>query len=325
MPTRRHLGGAALCVAATATSSVVHAQPPWPGERPIEVVVPFPPAGGVDVMARLFLPFVAQRLPGARFLVSNRAGAAGQIGFEAVFNAAPDGHTLGAATLPNLNAIAMERPVRYRALDFAFLANAVEDPSCLYVAAASPLHSVRDLVEAAKAQPGRLTYGTTGAGSDDHLFMLAFEELAGIPPLAHIPFAGAPPGLAQLTGGHLDIAAFNVGDGLALRREGRLRCLAQAAARRWDAAAEVPTFRELGFDLVMGASRGFVGPPGLPRPVAERLEAAFAAALADTDFLRAAERTGLPLRPLVGAAYREMAAKTEATLRGLWQRRPWRG
>ena len=78
----------------------------------------------------------------------------GQIGFETTFGAAPDGHTLGAVTLPNLNAIALERPVRYRALDFAFLANVVEDPSCLYVAAASPLRSVRDLAEAAKARPG---------------------------------------------------------------------------------------------------------------------------------------------------------------------------
>jgi len=258
-------------------------------------------------------------------VVTNRTGAAGQLGFEATFNAAPDGHTLGAVTLPNLNAIAMERPVRYRALDFTFLANVVEDPSCLYVAAGSPIRSMQDLIEAAKARPGRLTYGTTGAGSDDHLFMMAFEELAGIPPLTHVPFAGAPPGLAQLMGGHLDLAAFNVGDALAQRREGRVRCLAQAAAQRWAAAAEVPTFRELGFDLVMGASRGFVGPPGLPRTVAERLEAAFAAALADPDFLREAERTGLPLRPLVGAAYREMAAETEATLRALWQRRPWRG
>ena len=184
---------------------------------------------------------------------------------------------------------------------------------------------MRDLIEAAKTRPEGLTYGTTGAGSDDHLFMLAFEELAGVPPLTHVPFAGAPPGLAQLMGGHLDVAAFNVGDGLAQMREGRLRCLAQAAARRWDVAAEVPTFRELGLDLIMGASRGFVGPPGLPRPIVERLEAAFAAALADPDFLREAERTGLPLRPLVGAAYRDMAAETEATLRHLWQRRPWRG
>jgi tripartite-type tricarboxylate transporter receptor subunit TctC len=324
MPTRRGLGAIVLGVAA-ATPRLACAQAPWPGERPVDVIVPFPPGGGVDIMARLLLPFVARHLPGARFVITNRPGAAGQIGFEATFGAAPDGHTLGAVTLPNLNAIALERPVRYRALDFAFLANVVEDPSCLYVAAASPLRSVRDLAEAAKARPGGLTYGTTGAGSDDHLFMLALEELAGIPPLTHVPFAGAPPGLAQLMGGHLDLAAFNVGDGLAPLREGRVRCLAQAAARRWEAAAEVPTFRELGFDLVMGASRGFVGPPSLPPPVAERLEAAFAAALADPGFLREAERTGLPLRPLVGTAYRKMAVETETTMRDLWRRRPWRG
>src|SRR3712207_8813424 len=134
MSTRRGLGAVALGVAVAATPRLACAQAPWPGERSIEVIVPFPPGGGVDVMARLFLPFVAQRIPGARFVVTNRAGAAGQIGFEAAFNAAPDGHTLGAATLPNLNAIAMERAVRSRALDFTFIANVVEDPSCLYVA-----------------------------------------------------------------------------------------------------------------------------------------------------------------------------------------------
>ena len=120
MPTRRGLGAIVLGIAA-ATPRLACAQAPWPGERPVDVIVPFPPGGGVDIMARLLLPFVARHLPGARFVVTNRPGAGGQIGFETTFGAAPDGHTLGAVTLPNLNAIALERPVRYRALDFACL------------------------------------------------------------------------------------------------------------------------------------------------------------------------------------------------------------
>ena len=323
MPTRRRLvAGAAAALAAPAAP---RAQVPWPADRPVEVIVPFPPGGGVDVMARLVMPLVAARIPGLRHVVTNRAGAAGQIGLEAAFNAAPDGYTLGATTIPAHNAIPLERPARYRPMDFTFLANIVEDANCFYVRADSPIRSVQDLVEQARARPGRITYGTTGVGSDDHIFVLAFEALAGIPPMVHVPYAGAAPLIPQLTGGHMDVAAVNVNDALGLAREGKLRMLAQAAARRQPEAPDVPTFRELGLDLVHGASRGVVGPPGLPAEITGRLERAFAAALDDEGFRREAQRSSMPLRPLVGAAYREMAAGVDAQLRELWAQRPWRG
>ena len=312
--------GALLCGAPLVT----RAQPAWPNERPVEVIVPFPAGGGVDVMTRLIMPLVAAQIPGMRHIVTNRAGAAGQIGLEATFNAAPDGYTLGATTLPAHNAIPMERPARYRAMDFTFLANIVEDANCFYVRADSPIRSVADLIAAARARPGQMSYATTGVGSDDHLFMLAFEQIANIPPLVHVPFAGAAPLIPQLVGGHVDVAAINVGDALQLKREGRLRILAQASERRWEEAADVPTFREVGLDIVHGAARGIVGPPGLPPAITERLLAAFEVALRDADFLREARRLFMPLNPMVGAPYRAMAQRTEDQLRALWQRRPWR-
>ena len=323
MLTRRRLGAGAA--AALTAPAVLRAQGSWPGDRPVEVIVPFPPGGGVDVMTRLIMPLVSAQIPGMRHVVTNRAGAAGQIGLEATFNAAPDGHTLGATTIPAHNAIPLERAARYRAMDFTFLANIVEDANCFYVRAESPIRSVEDLVDQAKARPGRITYGTTGIGSDDHIFVLTFEALAGIPPMVHVPYAGAAPLVPQLTGGHMDIAAINVNDAIGLAREGKLRILAQAAARRQPEAPDVPTFRELGLDIVHGASRGIVGPPGLPAEVAGRLERAFAAAMADEGFQREAQRSSMPLRPLVGAAYRGMAAGVDAQLRRLWQQRPWRG
>jgi tripartite-type tricarboxylate transporter receptor subunit TctC len=302
------------------------AAPAWPTERAIEVIVPFPPGGGVDVMTRMILPLVQARIPGSNFVVINRAGAAGQLGLEATFNAAPNGYTLGATTIPAHSGIPIERPARYRPLDFTFIANIVDDPNAIFVRAESPIRTLADLIERARqGGPGSVTYGTTGIGSDDHILMLEFEAAARLPEQTHIPFAGSAALTPQLLGGHLDIAVGNAGEATVLSREGKVRGLAVARAERMREAPEIPTFRELGLDLIMGASRGFVGPPGLPCPIVERLEAAFAAALADPDFLREAERTGLPLRPLVGAAYREMAAETEATLRHLWQRRPWRG
>lgn len=321
MLTRRHLGVTAA--AALAAPALARAQAGWPTERPIEVIVPYPPGGGVDVMARLILPFLARHLPGAQFVVVNRAGAGGQLGFEATFNAAPDGQTLGAAAVPAINTFPLERQTRYRPMEFTFLANVVDDPNTIYVPAASPLRTVADLVAAAKAQPGRMNYGTTGVGSDDHILMLALEGLAGLEPMTHVPFPGAAPLLAQVLGGHVEVGVGNVAEILGPMRDGRVRALGQAAPQRWEAAADVPTFREQGFDLVAGSARGIVGPPNLPEPIRTRLEHAFTAAFADAGFQREAQRVSLPLRPLVGAEYRRMVEQTEATVRDLWQQRPW--
>jgi tripartite-type tricarboxylate transporter receptor subunit TctC len=320
MITRR---GLAAATAALAAPAVLRAQAAWPGEKPIEVVVPFPPGGGVDIMTRLTLPFVAKHLPGARFVVANRTGAGGQVGFEATFNAAPDGYTLGAVTVPALNSIPLERQVRYRPMEFAFLANVVYDPNTIFVGRDSPFRSLKDLAEAAKARPGELHYGTTGIGSDDHILMLWFEDLAGVQPMVHVPFLGGAPLLANVLGGHIQVAVGNVSDILAALRDGRVHSLGQAALERWSEAPDVPTFREQGFDIAAGASRGFVGPPGMAGGIVRRLEEAFRAALADPEFLRDAARASLPLRLLVGAEYRAMIAETDRAVRELFRQRPW--
>jgi tripartite-type tricarboxylate transporter receptor subunit TctC len=272
----------------------------------------------------MIMPFVAKHLPGARFVITNRPGAGGQIGFEAIFGSSPDGYTLGAMPTPALSTFPVERAVRYRALDFTFLANVVDDPNTIYVAADSLIRSPADVVRAAKERPGQMSYGTTGIGSDDHLFMLAFEELTGVPPMTHAPFAGTAPLLAQVLGGHVPLGVGNVSELVVMLREGRIRLLGQAAAQRWKRAAETPTFREQGLDVVAGSARGIVGPPNMPEAVRTRLEQAFAAALADPDFHRDAERATMPLRPLVGSAYRMMAAEVDTVVRARWERRPWR-
>jgi tripartite-type tricarboxylate transporter receptor subunit TctC len=322
MATRRALLAGAGLLAAPAT---LRAQAAWPGEKPMEVIVPFPPGGGVDVMTRLIMPLVAAQIPGLRHVVVNRTGAAGQIGLEATFNAAADGYTIGATTIPAHNAIPLERQVRYRAMDFTFIANVVEDPNAFFVRADSPFRTVADVVAAARARPGHVTYGTTGIGSDDHLFMLAFEAAAGLQPMVQVPFAGAAPLIPQLLGGNMDLAVLNVNDAPQLVREGRLRMLAQGAAQRRPEASDVPTFREAGFDVIGSASRGIVGPPNMPPAVVQRLTAAFRAALDDEGFRREAERQFMPLRPLVGEEYRAFAQSIDDSIRRLWQTRPWRG
>ncbi len=303
---------------------ILSAQTAWPNERPVEVIVLAAAGGGVDAMTRLVMPLIAQQIPGMRVVVLNRPGAGGQIGLEATFNAAGDGYTLGATTFPAHNAFPIERQVRYRPLDFTFICNVVEDANCFYVRAESPFKSLQDLVAAAKARPGQLSCGNTGIGSDDHLFALHFEELAGLQKMISVPFTGTAPLLPQLLGGNLDVAALNVYDALPLVREGKLRILAQAAARRAPDAPDTPTFRELGFDLVHGASRGILGPPNMPQQVTEKLVAAARVALASEEFKREAARVFMPINPIFGSEYKAFAERSFADLQRLWRVRPWR-
>jgi putative tricarboxylic transport membrane protein len=295
----------------------------WPHERPIEVWVPFLAGGGVDTMVRFVLTYVAPRLPGARFVVNNRPGAGGQLAFEANFNAAPDGYTLGAATNTAMNAISIERAPRYRPAEFTYIANVVDDPGGFWVHPESPWRDLKDFQAAARGDPEALGVGTAGVGSDDHILMIGFEHVAGVR-LIHVPYNGTAASLRDLLGRRLAVGAFNMGEGVALMREGRVRCLAQAGPERWSAVPEVPTFREQGFDLTGGSARGIAGPPGIPAPIRARLEEAFREAMADPAFLAEAARLNLPLRPLIGQDYAAMMAEDLAALRALWGRRPWK-
>jgi tripartite-type tricarboxylate transporter receptor subunit TctC len=298
------------------------AQGGWPAARPIEIFVGFSAGGGVDVMARAVAPFLANLLPGARFVVVNRPGAGGQLGHEAAANAAPDGYALGATTMPGLVSHPIERQVRYRLQDLTFLANLVDDPCGLFVRPESPFRTLGDVVAAARAAPERLTYGLTGIGSDDHLTMFRLEGAAGAR-LTHVPFPGIGQMLPQVLSGQVDIAAMNVSEALPFIREGRLRGLAQAAPGRWANLPELPTYREAGFDVLGSAARGFIAPPGLPAEITERLLAAFTTLAADPAWQREAERLAMPLRPVLGPAFRTQALEMEAELRAMWQRRPW--
>lgn len=320
MTTRRLLLGAA---AATLAAPRI-AQAAWPADRAIEVIVPFPPGGGVDNMVRPIVHFVTPRLPGARFAIVNRAGAAGQLGFEALFNAAPDGYTLGALTNTAMHAIAVERRPRYRPEDFTYIANVVDDPGGFWVRADSPWRTLDDLRAAARAKPEEIGVGTAGIGSDDHLLQLGFEEAAGVR-LLHVPYNGTAPVMRDVMGGVLPIGSLNMSEGLPLLREGRIRCLGQGGPERWAPAGTVPTFREQGYDVLGGSARGIGAPPGLPDEIRLRLEAAFREAMADAGFIADAERTGMPMRPLVGTDYRAMMRADHAAIEALWRKRPWRG
>jgi len=295
----------------------------WPAERPIEIIIPFPPGGGVDQMGRLVGLHLPRHLPGARCVAVNRPGAGGQIGFETLFNAAADGYTIGAATNTAMHAIAIERRPRYRPDEFTLLANIVDDPGGFWVRPDSPFRTLDDIRLAARGRPGEIGVGTAGIGSDDHMLLLAFEAAAGVT-LLHVPYAGTAPVQRDVLAGTLPIGGFNGSEALTLLRNGRIRGVAQGGAERWAPIDAIPTFREGGFEVLGGSARGIAAPPGLHPEVTLQFELAFTAMLASPDFLRDAEMLSLPMRPLVGRAYRQMMAEDYAALQRLWQRRPWR-
>lgn len=314
---------AILAAAATALARPAFAQPSWPAGRPIEIVVPFAPGGGMDAMARTIAPFLAEKLPGSRVIVSNRPGAGGQVGTEVVATAAPDGFMLGACATPTILSQPIERSVRWRPAELTWLAQVVEDPCGLFVRPDSPLRDLQGVLAAARQRPGDLSYGTAGIGGDDHIAALLLEDKTGIR-LNHIPFNGTSQLLVPLLGGQLEIGAFNISEALPLLRDRAIRGLALASAERDPTAPAIPTYRESGVDMTFSAGRGLFAPPRLPDAVRTTLEAALTAIFADPAWTEAAARAGLPLRPLVGAAYRADALGSVAALQALWDRHPWR-
>ena len=321
MISRRHLSAAAF--AALLPSPLAWAQENWPAGRAIEMIVPYPPAGGIDLMARLVAKYLPAYLDKAQFVVTNRAGAGGQTGNEAIFAARPDGFTLGAIASLSLSSIPLERPARWKLEDFVYVANLVDDPGAFWVKADSPIKDMADLRRRAAAQAEAVSFGTAaGVGSDDHQLLLAYEEAAGVKAL-HSPYNGTALAIRDLLSSQIDVAVYNVSEGLGLLREGRARCLGQAAPARWKAMADVPTFREQGIDVVGGSMRGFVAPPGLPGAIAGKLVDAMRRMAADPAFLAEAEKVNLPLRPIFGDDYRQTVLREQEAVKNLFTRRPW--
>jgi len=310
-----------LAALAAAAAAPRPARAAWP-DRPVTMIVAFPAGGGTDVAARTLARFLERGL-GVPVVVLNRGGAGGEIGWSELARAAPDGGTIGFINTPNIVSIPIERAARFRLEDFAPVANVVDDPGAFLVAPDSPFRTLPDLVAHARAEPERVTYGTTGIGSDDHLAALAFERLAGVR-MTHVPFAGAAQVRNAIIGRQITLASMNVGEGINDMRQGQLRALGQMAASRWAEAPDTPTFREAGFDVVQSSMRGLAAPAGVPAPVLERLAAATRAAMEDEEFRRLASQQALPLRYLGPDDYAATLRALRGELQALWREHPWK-
>lgn len=293
-------------------------------ERPITMIVAYPPGGGTDLVARALAPFVEKYLGGgAKIVVVNRAGAGGEVGFAALANSLPDGYTIGFVNTPPLLTIPIERAAQFHWQRYEYVGNIIDDPCNFSVHADTPIKNLAELAAYARAHPGEVTVGTTGIGSDDHIAMLKFERAADVK-LRHIPFKGSADVRAAIAGRQIVVAAINIGEALQYQKGGTpIRNLVQMSPARTNLAPELPTAREQGYDLEMSSLRGLVAPKGISGDVRERLVKAVAQSVADPEFQAQAAKFFAPMRYLAPTQYEALVRDADVMYRAMWREMPW--
>ena len=247
---------------------------------PIKLIVPFPPAGGTDVLSRVTAQPVSE-LTKWTFVIENHPGAGGNIGLDIVAKARPDGLTVGMAQTSNLAINPTLYPnMPYNALkDFTPIALVASQPMVLVVGAGSPYKTLADLVAAAKAKPGSLTMASAGTGTVGHLGGVLFGNRAGVKFL-HVPYKGASAALTDVASGEVAMDFATPQSAVPLLQGKKLRAIAVTSAQRLAMLPEVPTVAESGYkDFVAEDWKGYVGPAGMPADAVKRFNAALNDAL----------------------------------------------
>ena len=270
--TRRTLIAALLCSPLAAFAQ---------GTKPLRIIVPFTPGGSTDILARVIGPKLTQSL-GQTVVTDNKPGAGGSLGAAEAAKAEPDGNTL---LMGHIGTLAVN-PSLYPKLgydplkSFVPVAYVARVPNVLVVNAASPFRSLKDLVEAARAKPGRLTYSSGGNGSAAHITFEALKLKAKIF-MAHIPYRGTAPSITDVIGGQIDCTFTGAPTVIPHVRSGRLRALAVSSVQRLAALPDVPTVAESGYPgFEADQWYGIVAPAGTPAAVVARLNAEINKALA---------------------------------------------
>jgi tripartite-type tricarboxylate transporter receptor subunit TctC len=280
--------------------------------KSIDLVVAFSSGGAVDTAARLIQPILEKEL-GTNVEVINKPGAGGQIGYTQLTSAKPDGYTIGATGSPSVVVSPLDpaRGAKYTRDSFQPLGRQVIDPAVIAVQPDSPYQTLKDLLEAAKANPKSMTASTTGLQTGEH-FALAQIQEATEAEFAPVHFSeGASQATTAFLGKHVDILVANVSDVTDLTKQGKARVLGVMTSERSPSLPDVPTFKESGYDVEAGTARGYSAPAGLPEGVAKKLEAAIQKAIEDPTVKEKMNALGLQTSYLSGEDYKQFWAGQE--------------
>ena len=281
----------ALGLASLATSAFAQARYT---DRPIKLVVPFSPGGATDVVGRLWAERMKATL--GTVIIENKGGGGGVTGAADVARAAPDGQTFlfGNTSTQVLIPSIMSRPPYDPLKDFVGIYILCNSPNSIVVNEAVPVRNLQELIAYAKANPGKLSYGSAGAGTMTNLAGELFKQLIGVDDITHIPYKGSAPGLKDLAGGIIPMMTPNIGGPLLqLHAAGKVRILAVMAEKRLSAAPDIPTTAEAGMPELLAANfNGLFAPAGVPRAIIERVAAATTAAMRDAEVQKAIVNSG---------------------------------
>lgn len=260
--------------------------------KPVRIIVPFPPGGGVDVVARTVSQQLGTRL-GQPFVVDNRPGASGNIGVKAAINSAPDGYTLLIfATVAGMFPLIHSNLGYDPFADISAISTVATQPLALFTTTSFPAQSVADLVRLARETPGKYAFAGVGVGSPQHMAGELLMYRAGVR-LIHVPYKGTAPAITDLISGQTQLAFLGLSSGLPFVKSGKLKVLAVASKKRSELAPDLQTMEEAGvanFDL--GISYFMAAPPGTPPAILKKLNAEIAAVLKEPRVIEALQKQG---------------------------------
>jgi tripartite-type tricarboxylate transporter receptor subunit TctC len=305
---------------AIALASTGAAMAEWPKDHPIRMIVAFAPGGSTDVMARAIEPFLEAEL-GADIVIENLPGASGEIAYTELAKSAPDGYTFSYINTPGFLSMQVQRELSYDPAAIKPVARLVDDPTALVVPEGSPYQTLAELVEAAKANPGSISFGSSGVGTDDHLAIILLGREAGAE-FTHIPFGGSAETRTALLGSQISAGGLNVSEFAGSDTAG-LRMLAVFGATRSADLPDVPTAREAGFNVEMSSERGIGAPRDLPQDISDRFAAAVKTVLLNPEFLKQADEMALPIAYLDGPEWEAQMPSRLGNFQAIWDATPW--
>ena len=265
--------------------------------RPITMIVPFPPGGIADITGRPLAVSMAKQL-GQPVVVENKAGAGGAVGHAFVAKAKPDGYTIMTAlssivVIPEADKV-NGRPSTYQMSDFTSIALVSADPTILLVPTDSPWKTLKDLIADAKARPGKISYASSGVYGTIHTCFEMLAQAADVK-LLHVPYKGGGPAMTALIAGETNLGAQSPGVANPHLKSGKIRTLGSWAGTRTAALPDVPTMKEQGFDVEFYIWAGVFAPAGLPADVRDRITAAVRASMQDPEFQKAMVNVNTPI------------------------------
>lgn len=283
-----------LLVACGEEKKATEANPDAYPEKPVNVIIAYKAGGGTDVGARILMAEAQKNFP-QTFVIVNKPGADGEIGYTELAKAAPDGYTIGFINLPTFVSLPHERQTKYKIDDVEPIMNHVYDPGVLVVNADSPFNTLADFVEYAKAHPDELTISNNGAGASNHIGAAYFAKEAGIQ-VTHVPFGGSTDMISALRGGHVNATVAKISEVASLVKSGELRLLASFTDKRLEGFEDVPTLTESGYPVIFGSARAIVAPKGTPKEIIQKLHDVLKAALESPDNIEKSKNASLPLQ-----------------------------